>query len=60
MLSGKLLALAVMQVAFVLAVFVPGALSSFIVAMVAHAPVRWPSAWDFVQELGAAWLILTM
>jgi len=59
-LSGKLLALAVMQVAFVLAVFVPGALSSFIVAMVAQASVRWPSAWDFVQALGAAWLILTM
>ena len=59
-LSGKLLALAVMQVAFVLAVFVPGALSSFIVALVVHAPVSWPSAWDFVQAFGASWLILTM
>jgi ABC-2 type transport system permease protein len=59
-LLGKLLALAVMQVAFVLAVFVPGALSSFIIAMVAHAPVSWPSAGGFVQAFGADWLILTM
>lgn len=59
-LLGKLLALAVMQVAFVLAVFVPGALSSFIIAMVAHAPVSWPSAGGFVQAFGADWLILSM
>jgi len=59
-LSGKLLALAVMQVVFVLAVFVPGALSSFIVAMVTHAPVSWPSAGSFAQGLGAAWLIMIM
>lgn len=59
-LLGKLLALAVMQVAFVLAVFVPGALSSFIIATVAHAQVNWPSAGGFVQAFGADWLILTM
>jgi ABC-2 type transport system permease protein len=59
-LSGKLLALGVMQVVFVLAVFVPGAVSSFVVAMVTHSSVSWPEAGDFAQGLGAAWLIMTM
>jgi ABC-type transport system involved in multi-copper enzyme maturation permease subunit len=54
-LSGKLLALAVMQFAFVLALFASGAVSSFIVATLTHSPVRWPSAEDFAQGLGAAW-----
>jgi ABC-2 type transport system permease protein len=58
--SGTLLALALMQIAFVLAVFLPGVMCSFVVASVENTPVVWPSALDFAQGLGAAWLILTM
>lgn len=59
-LSGKLLALTVMQLAFVLAVFGSGAVSSFIVATLTHSPVRWPSAEDFMQGMGTAWIIMIM
>ncbi|GHO60581.1 ABC transporter permease subunit [Ktedonobacter robiniae] len=60
MLSGKLFALAVMQLAFVLVVFGSGAVSSFIVATLTHSSVRWPSAEDFMQGIGAAWVIMIM
>lgn len=59
-LSGKLLALAVVVSAFVLAVFASGALGSYIVAQVESAPVSWPPAGDFAQALGTGWFILAV
>lgn len=55
---GKLLALGLVLIAFVLAVFVPGAIISFIIGQVENATMNWPSAWEVARGLGASWLIL--
>lgn len=57
-LSGKMLALFLILLIFVLVQFSAGTLGSYIVAMVENAPVNWPSMWDLVQALGAGWFIL--
>lgn len=57
-LSGKFLTLAVAVFVFVLAVFVAGAASSAIVAMIESAPMDWPSIGEFLLAVGVGWFIL--
>ena len=57
---GKLLALAVVLAVITLAVFLVGALCSWVVASVADRPVSWPSPSALAKGFGAAWLILAM
>lgn len=57
-LSGKFLTLAVAVFVFVLAVFVAGATSSAIVAMIESAPMNWPSIGEFLLAVVAGWFIL--
>ncbi len=57
-LSGKFLTLAVAVFVFVLAVFVAGAASSAIVALIESAPMDWPSIGEFLLAVGVGWFIL--
>jgi ABC-2 type transport system permease protein len=57
-LAAKLAALAIVLVPFVLALFVAGAVSSYVIAQIEDAPVNWPSAWLLVRAIAAGWLIL--
>ncbi len=57
-LGSKLIALALVLVPFVLALFVAGALASYVIAQIENAPVSWPSAWLLLRAMGAGWLIL--
>jgi ABC-2 type transport system permease protein len=59
-LGAKLAALAVVLVPFVLALFAAGAVTSYVIAQIEHAPVTWPSAWLLVRALAAGWLILAV
>lgn len=59
-LTGKLLALALILCAFVLIVFVFGALCSYAIAQIEDAPATWPPLWNLVRALGAGWLILAV
>jgi ABC-2 type transport system permease protein len=59
-LGAKLAALGIVLVAFVLAVFVAGAVASYVIAQIEGAPVSWPSAWLLVQAIAAGWLILAV
>jgi ABC-2 type transport system permease protein len=58
--AAKLLALAIMLVAFVVVVFGLGVLASSAIALREGADVAWPSAWLVVRGLGAGWLILAV
>lgn len=55
---AKLIALAVVVVAFVLAMFLAGAITSVLIARAEHATITWPAAWVLLRALGGAWLIL--
>lgn len=57
-LAGKLLAIAVVLLGFVIAVFFLDAVSSYVVTSIESAQVNWPSPWDLTQALGAGWFIL--
>lgn len=57
-LGGKLLALAVLALAFTLPPFVLGAISSSIVAAIEDAPMDWPAAGTVIEVVAAGWLIL--
>lgn len=56
--AAKLMALGTVLIPFVLALFVAGALASYIIAQIENAPVDWPSAWLIVRSMAAGWLIL--
>ena len=58
--AGKLAALAVAALAFVLALFVAGASASLIIAAVEDQPMAWPSIGDLAAGLGGGWLIAAM
>jgi ABC-type transport system involved in multi-copper enzyme maturation permease subunit len=58
--AAKLAALAVVLVPFVLALFVGGAVASFVIAQIEGAAVHWPPAWLLVRAVGASWLILAV
>ena len=59
-LAAKLAALGIVLVPFVLALFAAGAVTSYVIAQIEHAPVTWPSAWLLVRALAAGWLILAV
>ncbi|MBA2460772.1 MAG: ABC transporter permease subunit [Actinobacteria bacterium] len=59
-LAAKLLALGTVLVAFVLALFLAGALASYTVAHLKGAAVDWPSAWLLVRAVAAGWFILAV
>ena len=55
--TGKLLAIAVLLVLFVVLGFVAAAIGSLIVALLQHATVTWPPAADLARSAGALFLI---
>jgi ABC-2 type transport system permease protein len=59
-LAAKLLALAIVLVPFVVALFAAGAVASYVIAQIENAPVDWPSAWLLVRAMAAGWLILAV
>jgi len=58
--AAKLIALGIALVAFVLAVFLLGALSSYAIARLEGESVAWPSAWLLARALAAGWLVLAV
>jgi len=58
--GAKLIALALVLVPFVAAVFVLGALASSAIALREDADVAWPSVWLLLRGLAAGWLILAV
>jgi ABC-2 type transport system permease protein len=58
--AAKLIALAIVVVPFVLALFVAGAVTSYVIAQIEQAPVHWPSAWLLVRAIAAGWLTLAV
>jgi ABC-2 type transport system permease protein len=58
--AAKLIGLAATVVAFVLVVYLFGALSSYLIATREGAAVDWPSASLLLRGLGAGWLILAV
>jgi ABC-2 type transport system permease protein len=58
--AGKLAALGVALVPFVVLVFAFGAVASSIIALREGAAVSWPSAWLLVRALLAGWFILAV
>jgi len=59
-LAAKLIALAIILMPFVLALFVAGAVTGYAIAQIEDAPVDWPSAWLLVRAIAAGWLILAV
>jgi ABC-2 type transport system permease protein len=59
-LIAKLAALGIVLVPFVLALFIAGAVASYVIAQIEGGPVNWPSAWLLVRALAAGWLILAV
>jgi ABC-2 type transport system permease protein len=55
--TGKLLAIAVLLVLFVVLGYVTAAIGSLIVALLQHATVTWPPAADLARSAGALFLI---
>jgi ABC-2 type transport system permease protein len=58
--AAKLVALGIVLVPFVLALFAAGAVASYVIAQIEDAAVTWPSAWLLVRAMGAGWLILAV
>jgi ABC-2 type transport system permease protein len=59
-LLGKLSALAIMVLTLVVAVYISGALISYVIANVENVAIKWASVWTFLQAIGAGWLILSV
>jgi ABC-2 type transport system permease protein len=59
-LAAKLIALGIVLVPFVLALFAAGAVASYVIAQIEGAPVDWPSGWLLVRAMAAGWLILAV
>lgn len=58
--GSKLAALAVTLVPFVLAIFIAGAVVSYLIAGAEDASGGWPSLWELVRALATGWFILAM
>ena len=58
--AAKLLALGIVLIPFVVALFAAGAIASSVIARIEDAPVDWPSAWLLVRAIAAGWLILAV
>lgn len=59
-LAAKLIALGLVLVPFVLALFIAGTVASYVIAQIEDAPVTWPSAWLLLRAIAAGWLILAV
>ncbi|MQA10502.1 MAG: ABC transporter permease subunit [Pseudonocardiaceae bacterium] len=59
-LGGKLVALAVLMLAIVLATFVVDGAASVVVASITDSPVNWPPFGELARGVGAGWLIVVM
>jgi ABC-2 type transport system permease protein len=59
-LAAKLLALGIVLIPYVLALFTAGAVASYVIAQIEDAPVTWPSAWLLLRAMAAGWLILAV
>jgi ABC-2 type transport system permease protein len=57
-LTAKLVALGIVLLPYVLALFAAGAVASYVIAQIEGAPVNWPSAWLLLRAIAAGWLIL--
>jgi ABC-2 type transport system permease protein len=55
--GAKLVALGVVLVPFVIALFVAGGIASYLVATAEGATVDWPSVWEITRAFAAGWLI---
>ena len=58
--AGKLIALGLVLVPFVLSLFAAGAVASLVIAGLEGAPAGFPSAWLLLRALAAGWLILAV
>jgi ABC-2 type transport system permease protein len=58
--AGKLIALGLVLVPFVLSLFAAGAVASLVIAGIEDAPADLPSAWLLLRALAAGWLILAV
>jgi ABC-2 type transport system permease protein len=58
--GAKVLALGAVLVPFVLAVYLTGGVSTYVIARLEGAAIDWPSAWVLVRGLAAGWLILAV
>jgi len=56
--GAKLAAVAVTLVPFVVAIFVGGAVSSYLIAGAEGAAVHWPSVWELLRGVAVGWFIL--
>jgi ABC-2 type transport system permease protein len=56
--GAKVVALAVVLVPFVLAIFIAGATASYVIAGAEGAAVTWPSSWEIARALAAGWFVL--
>jgi len=59
-LAAKLVALGVVLVPFVLALFLAGAVASTVIAALEDAPATFPPLWLLVRTFAAGWLILVV
>ena len=57
-LGAKLAALGIVLIPFILALFIAGAVASYVIAQIEGAPVSWPAPWLLLRAVGAGWLIL--
>jgi ABC-2 type transport system permease protein len=58
--ASKLTAVGIALVPFVLALFVAGAVASYVIAQIEDASVSFPSAWLIARALAAGWLMLAV
>jgi len=58
--ASKLVAVGVTLVPFVVALFIAGAIASYVIASIEDASTRFPSVWLVVRSLAAGWLMLAV
>jgi ABC-2 type transport system permease protein len=58
--AAKLAAVGVTLVPFVVALFIAGAIASYVIASIEDASTSFPSAWLVVRSLAAGWLMLAV
>jgi ABC-2 type transport system permease protein len=58
--SAKVAGVAVVLVLFVAAIFVGGAVASYLIAGAEGAAVHWPSAWELLRGFAGGWFVLAM
>lgn len=56
--AGQLVSLAALAMIMVLGLFIADAVASYIIATIDAKSVAWPSGFDILKGVGAAWLIL--